>query len=186
MEEPWGFMKHLRFTNTLVTQLPVPRLLPTILAAALLVLLTGSVDQASAAKYKVVVGDGPGKTVVDIRTKGNRITAFAIDSRFHCPADPNRAGGGVLAGKAFGDDIRPNIPISATGKFTYRIGPWKQGVGLRGRFVGNEIRGSFFINTDKRLDPFGLTCWTGKSRSNPWVEFVAPKKAGSARHRHTF
>lgn len=140
-------------------------------------LMIGAVGQASAAKYKVVFDKArSAKTVVDIRTKGNRIEAFALDSRFQCPNDPRRSGGGVLLGKAFGDDMRPNVPISSSGRFSYKLGSNKHGIALKGVFVKNQIRGAFYIKTDERKDPFGSTCWTGKSQNNPWVRFVAFKK----------
>jgi hypothetical protein len=147
-----------------------------VLAAAGAFLLIGAVGSATAAKYKVVVSDGPSRTVVDIRTEGRRVTSFALEARYHCPADKNRVGGGVLVGKAFGDDLRPKIPISESGRFSFKLGTKKNGLALKGIIVKRELRGSFFIRTDKHTDPFGLTCWTGRSQTNPWVNFVALKK----------
>jgi hypothetical protein len=146
-------------------------------AAFLAVSMLGlsAVDSAGAAHYQVKYGT---YSAYDFRTNGSSITRIRLNSPTTCADEGSFSAVGIALGRPESGPIR--VHIRRNGKFNF---VWKSNnrfgwsvVKLRGRVLENRIRGSWsYVAFSDSYDIDPTTCWTGRSRDNPWVRFSAKR-----------
>lgn len=137
-----------------------------------LYVFAGATVNADAAHYKWTHGLASG---VELRTTGDKITSLSLESTVDCArGDSIKATGLYLGHSEMKEPLR--IPVRSNGTFAFhrRVDSygWRN-AWLKGRVLNDRIVGRWFIAfyDDYYLD----TCWTGKSRRNPWIQFSAKR-----------